>query len=53
METIELTPEARQSFQILMRLIRRLNNTLPGVALVQNQAEAVEAMVEDKNTQQN
>jgi hypothetical protein len=46
MEIIEITPQAMNSFRMLIRLIRELDDNAPGVALVKNQAEAVEDMLE-------
>lgn len=45
MEVIEITKAALDSFGMLMRLIRELDDRHPGVALVKNQAEAVEDMM--------
>ena len=53
MEIIEITPEALNFFPMLMRLIRGLDEKLPGVSLVKNQAEAVENMVDNDNEPQN
>ena len=50
METITITPEALQSFQMLMRLSKELDGQLPGVALVKNQAEAVDDVMEGRVT---
>jgi len=46
MEVIEITPQAMDSFRMLIRLIRELDDNAPGVALVKNQAEAVGDMLE-------
>lgn len=52
MEIIQITPEALNSFRMLMRLIRGLDDKHPGCALVKDQAEAVEEMMDPKQNQQ-
>lgn len=52
-DIIEITPDALNSFRMLMRLIHGLDDKLPGVALVKNQAEAVEDMIETGDEPQN
>jgi hypothetical protein len=47
MATVEIDHTTLASIQMLMRLIKRLDEHYPGVALVKNQAEAVEQMVEN------
>ncbi|BCS89988.1 hypothetical protein [Pseudodesulfovibrio sediminis] len=47
MGTIEIEHATMESIQMLMRLIQRLDEYYPGVALVKSQAEAVEDMIKD------